>query len=778
MPVPLDKQLTQLWQSGESTPDVFAFLNEHAGASAAEAVDVIVADQRSRWRTSQPLRVEDYLAKLPSLALDRPARLALAIGEFQARLASGTVTDIDEFTRRFSDLAVPLRSQLAALVADSSPSAGGEPITATHVSTTATRDAVADTIAPAEGIGRYRILRLLGAGSFGRVWLGSDDELRRQVAIKVPAPDRFRRPEDSQAYLAEARILATLDHPHIVPVYDLGRTAEGSIYVVSKFVPGQNLAERIRKQPLRHEESARLVATIADALDHAHNLGLVHRDIKPANLLIEEPTQRPYVADFGLAIRGAAHGGDDPIAGTPAYMSPEQTRGEGPLDGRSDIFSLGVVLYELLCGRRPFGGATAGELFSQITSRAPVPLHELDDKIPLELERICRRALAKRADDRYQAASEFAAELRAWLQRQLADARPVSHNLPAPISPLIGREQDVDAVKRLLAESRLVTLTGPGGIGKTRLGIEIARELLSEFPGGVFLVELAAIRASDLVASAIAQVVDCREQPGMSTVECLCERFAGARVLLVLDNFEHVLEAAGVASDLLAACPALKVLMTSRAPVHIVGEQEYPLPLLACPDPASPPPWEEAAAYSAVALFAQRARAASPDFQLNRENAGAIAEICARLDGLPLAIELAASWIKVLPLAALRERLQKRLSLPASRRSTTPLRQQTLRSAIAWSYDLLDPAEQRLFLRLAVFEGGCTLDAAEAVVPPNAQRVDVLDGMASLVDKSLLRLIERSSGTARYSMLETVREFALEGLAASGEEEAIRRAHA
>ena len=207
-------------------------------------------------------------------------------------------------------------------------------------------------------LGRYRLLRVLGQGAFGRVHLAFDEELERRVAIKVPAPDRFQNPGDAERYLAEARIVATLDHPNIVPVYDVGRTADGSVYVVSKFIEGPTLADRVEDRPAA-DEASRLVATVARALDHAHRKRLIHRDVKPANILIEDATGTPYVADFGLAISEEAFAHEHNIAGTPAYMSPEQVRGEGHrLDGRSDIFSLGVVFYELLTGKKPFRGST------------------------------------------------------------------------------------------------------------------------------------------------------------------------------------------------------------------------------------------------------------------------------------------------------------------------------------------------------------------------------------------------------------------------------------
>src|SRR5262245_7735031 len=280
-------------------------------------------------------------------------------------------------------------------------------------------------------IGRYRIIRRLGQGGFGRVYLAHDDDLDRPVAIKVPNPGRIADPGDVEAYLNEARILARLDHPHIVPVYDVGRTEDGLCFVVSKLIEGSDLAARISRDRPSFRDSTELVATIADALHYAHTRGLVHRDIKPANILIDA-SGRPCVADFGLALRDEDFGKGGGLAGTPMYMSPEQARGEGHLvDGRSDIFSLGTVLYELLTGRRPFRGDSLPQIIEQVTQAEARPPRQIDDTIPKELERICLKALAKRASDRYTTARDMAEDLRLFLQTAGGSVSPLA---PVPVS--------------------------------------------------------------------------------------------------------------------------------------------------------------------------------------------------------------------------------------------------------------------------------------------------------------------------------------------------------
>jgi predicted ATPase/class 3 adenylate cyclase/DNA-binding CsgD family transcriptional regulator len=355
------------------------------------------------------------------------------------------------------------------------------------------------------------------------------------------------------------------------------------------------------------------------------------------------------------------------------------------------------------------------------------------------------------------------------------------NNLPIQPTPFIGREQEVESCEQLLVreEVRLLTLTGPGGIGKTRMALQVAAELGELFPDGLYFVNLAPLRDSGFVVPTIAQVLDVKELAEQPVLDLLKVFLREQQLLLLLDNFEHVVSAAVQVAELLAACPQLKVLVTSRMILHVQAEHEFPVPPLSMPDPRYLPDVVALSQYEALALFIQRAQASKPEFQLTNANARAVAEICRHLDGLPLAIELAAARIKLLPPQALLARLTPRLSVLNSGARDVPERQQSLRHTIEWSYQLLDAEQQRLFQRLTVFVGGCTLHAIEAISATlDGEAGRVFTGVASLLDQSLLQQTEHDGEESRLVMLETIREYGLEVHEASGEMEKTRRAHA
>jgi predicted ATPase/class 3 adenylate cyclase len=351
-------------------------------------------------------------------------------------------------------------------------------------------------------------------------------------------------------------------------------------------------------------------------------------------------------------------------------------------------------------------------------------------------------------------------------------------NLPTQVTTFLGRQHEIDEIQLALADTRLLTLTGPGGTGKTRLALQVAARSMAVYPDGVWFVALGPISEPDLVAPTIAQEIGLPDRGGQRPIERLIDHFRGKRALVVLDNFEQVQPAAPAVGELITACSELGILVTSRSALHLYGEREYPVPPLGVPDPARLPDVAALSQFEAVALFVERARGVKPGFNVTNENAPAVAEISYRLDGLPLAIELAAARIRILTPQAILARFNDRLDLLSGGARDLPARQQTLRGAIGWSYDMLEPADRRLFGCCSVFVGGASIEAVEAVCGPSVEESDVLDCLESLVDKSLVRQAEGLAGEPRFSMLNTIQEYAAERLAEEGDPEEVRGRHA
>jgi predicted ATPase/serine/threonine protein kinase len=651
------------------------------------------------------------------------------------------------------------------------------------------------TLSPGMRFGSYEILERLGAGGMGEVFRAKDTRLEREVAIKTLSLEYCSQPEALSRFEQEARSAGALNHPNIVTIYELGHV-NGTHYIAMELVSGETVRKLLESGPIPFRKAVAIAAQVADALAKAHRIGIVHRDLKPENLMVSGEAT-PKILDFGLAkLFGAStplgpeasttiteHG---TVMGTVGYMSPEQATG-GEVDFRSDQFSFGSVLYEMVTGCPAFRKKSYAETTAAILRDEPERLGSRMLQAPPPFIWIVERCLAKDPKERYSSTHDLARDLAAVRDRLVdASTRPSESrpsNLPVQRNAFIGREREATALRQLLSrvDVQLVTLTGPGGIGKTRLALQVAADAAAEFPGGVCFVPLSAVSDPALIVSTIAQALGVRETGNQSAQESLKEYVSGIDqpTLLLLDNFEHLVSAAPVITQMLTTGPKLKVAVTSQAPLHVYGEHEFPVPPLALPDLKSIPSLEVLARLPAVALFVERAKAVKREFTLTKENAPAVAAICARLDGLPLAIELAAARIKLLPPSAMLARLESRLNLLTGGARDLPTRQQTLRSTVDWSYGLLNAAEQTLLRRLSVFTGGCTLEGVEAVCDTKGDLgLDILDGMASMVDKSLVQQLEQVDAETRFLMLSTIREYALERLAESDDEVATRRAHA
>lgn len=583
----------------------------------------------------------------------------------------------------------------------------------------------------------------------GEVWKARDTRLGRIVAIKClksPHGERFKQ---------EARAIAALNHPHICQIFDIGPD-----YLVLEYIDGKPL-----QGPLPVEEAVGLALQISSALAEAHRRGIIHRDLKPANVLVTEGGSAKLL-DFGLATLGTDEDPDatrtieGTVMGTPAYMAPEQVQGKA-LDERSDVFCFGALLYEILAGSRAFGGHSNAEVWSSVLRDEPGPL-----KAPDRINLIVRQCLAKDPAKRFQTMVEVRAALEQVSVRFAPQQTRASH-LPTGVTRLIGRRRELRELQDLLLRDdvKLLSLTGPAGIGKTRLAIEVSHAAVKVFEH-VWFVELEGVMEPHRVPSAILHGVGMRDEDTRPPLSCLAEYLESRNGLLVLDNFEQVADAAPLLAQLLISCPQLKILVTSRVLLHLRAEHEYIVqPLVSVGGDA------DLDLPDAIALFLERAPGIKPTADVVRF----IGEICARLDGLPLAIELAAARSKLLSPQAMLGRLKDRFQWLGGGPRDLPERQQTLRHAIDWSYDLLAPAEKALLQHLSVFEGGATIDAVEAVCTGEG---DPLDLLSALADKSLLLQQEDHNGKVRVRMLETIREYARERLNKEGDAARVRARHA
>ena len=426
----LRQSFSQQWRDAAQPPDVFEFLGQHPNALPRDVADVVLCDLSECWQRGTVRPVQVYFSRLPMVAQDLALKSEVIEHDFRLQQSSAEGADLDSYLMQFPGLQPHLRASLSQ--APTSPVASHETametpaVFATPVVGRRGRAAPSVPVRPPEKIGRYAVRGVLGAGAFGTVYDAYDESLQRAVAIKQPKQANLSDAA-MDAFRTEARHLAQLHHPGIVPVYEFGVTDDGLCYVAAMKISGETLAEALRRKRFTTEETAELVAQIADALHYAHCQQIVHRDVKPANILLDR-AGKPYVADFGLALnedqqRVVFQG----AAGTPAYMPPEQVRGEARyLDGRADIWSLGVILYEMLTGQRPFRGDTTDIVIDEVQHRDPKPLRVVNPDVPAELEQTCLRCLDKLKTQRFATAADLAAELRRYLQQRSQPRAPES----------------------------------------------------------------------------------------------------------------------------------------------------------------------------------------------------------------------------------------------------------------------------------------------------------------------------------------------------------------
>jgi non-specific serine/threonine protein kinase len=628
---------------------------------------------------------------------------------------------------------------------------------------------------------RYRLTRELGADSMATVYLAEDLRHHRPVAVKVlrPAlsatltPDRFLRA------IATA---AGLRHPNLVSLYDAGDAA-GFLFAVTPVVESESLRDRLaRDGPLPIADALRFADEMANVLSYAHGRGVMHHDISPENIFIENG--QAIVADVGIAhavnaSRDTTRTAAAMAVGTPTYMSPELASGVVG-DARSDLYALGCVVYEMLAGTPPFTGPTAIAVTVRHAIEPVAPLGTVRAAVSRPICEAVERALAKSPADRFPSVEEWRRALaRAGGSHpptsDVVVAPRIARPAPAPATALLGRDDALAQASDLVRSGmRVLTVTGAGGTGKSRVAVELFTRLQNEYPGGFAYVSLASVTRAIDVMPHVASALGIAEAHGRAAVDAIATVIGTSRVLLLLDHLEPVHDAGGALAHLVSRCAGVCVINTSRAPLAIGAACELMLPALALPTRHATLV-DELLQSPAVALFVQRAAAVEPTFTLTSADGAAVAAICIRLDGLPLALELAAARSRTLAPVALLASLTDALDHVVSDDDSRAAAERTLRATIAWSYALLDATEQQLLRRLSVFSDGWTLEAMEALCAAGGEPVHALERLRSLVEKGLVRV---EGAGERYTLPASIRAYAAEALRERGEAESVARAHA
>ncbi|MBF6166968.1 protein kinase [Streptomyces gardneri] len=649
----------------------------------------------------------------------------------------------------------------------------------------------------------------IGHGGFGVVYRCTQAALDRTVAVKVLTAELDE--DNKTRFLREQRAMGRLTgHPNIVTVLQVGVTASGRPYLVMPYHPLDSLDAWIRRQgPMSVETVLWIGVKIAGALESAHRLGIVHRDVKPGNILLTDYGE-PALTDFGIArIAGGFETATGIVTASPAFTAPEVLGGETATRA-ADVYGLGATLFCALTGHAAFERRSGEQVVAQFLRITSQPVPDLRDSgIPDDLSAVVESAMDR--DPQARPTAEAFGEVIRQVQGdhgyqvgnmalygthaaapgpkahtpppggaaipQSADIRGSTRQLPLELTSFVDRRTETAEIKNLLSVSRVVTLAGIGGVGKTRLALRVASNARRVVTDGVWMIELADVRDSALLSNVVAAAMGLRDDSDRSMRQGLVDFLRPREALLVLDNGEQVVQAlAGLVEELLVRCPRVRILVTSREPLDVAGEAVLRVQPLAVPSPAERPVLRGLPKYDAVSLFVDRAAAVVRGFEVTEKNKAAVVGICSRLDGLPLAIELAAARIRAMSPEQILERLSDRYALLTRGSRTAPRRQQTLWWCIDWSYQLCTPVEQRLWARLWVFAGGFELDAAEQVCTPDIAHENLLDALSGLVDKSIVNRDE-VDGVVRFRMLETVRDYGREQLRDSGEDRDLRRRH-
>ena len=627
-------------------------------------------------------------------------------------------------------------------------------------------------------IGRYRVVRELGRGGTGIVYEAVDPSLARSVALKVLSGDVG--PEEFARFAREARTLAALDHPNVASVYSFESAHSTSHFYTMELVRGRTLAQLLAEEVPPILEALRIAQQIARGVEAAHAASVVQRDLKPSNVMITDDGS-VRVVDFSIAREIDDHPRVGTASGTPGYMSPEQIAGHAT-DTRTDVWAFGCVLHELVSGERAIPGSTPHERLTQ-TSQFDLRLDA--SAVGDRLVAIVGDCLKPTVDARFGSMTKLRraieAEIAARELPRLDRARRRSsarHLIPRPVTSFVGRDRELSTLASLVEDHAVVTLTGAAGCGKTRLAVEFADGVTDRFEGGVVFVELAPLGDSSRLPQTLLNALGQAEQPDRDPEETAISSLRDRSALLVLDNCEHLLnDVRRVLTRIVQECPSVTVLATSRQHLGVEGERPYRVSPLAVPDAASDPLTRSAA----VELFVDRTRAFDAEYRLTAANAAVITEICRRLDGIPLAIELAAARTRMMSVDEICAGLDRRFRLLFAESPKRVAHHQTLQALVDWSYEILGPTERILLRRLSVFVGGWTLALAEEVCGwDGIAPADILGLHASLVDKSLIEVDaapEGASGTTRYWLLETVRAYASEKACEAGEEDALIGRH-